>query len=228
MRRPAPPAIIVFDLDGTLAETAPDIIAVLNVILAREGLAEVPVSAARDLVGAGARALIQRGFAQQSVALPPERLERLFHDFLDLYAGRIAQASHLFPGVEAALDALTHAGHRLAVCTNKPEHHSRLLLDALGVLSRFEAVCGRDTFPFCKPDPRHLTETIALARGSVSRAVMVGDSRTDIDTARRARVPVIAVPFGYTDVPVSELAPDRIVAHFDALPEAVADLLAEA
>lgn len=176
MRRPAPPAIIVFDLDGTLAETAPDIIAVLNVILAREGLAEVPVSAARDLVGAGARALIQRGFAQQSVALPPERLERLFHDFLDLYAGRIAQASHLFPGVEAALDALTHAGHRLAVCTNKPEHHSRLLLDALGVLSRFEAVCGRDTFPFCKPDPRHLTETIALARGSVSRAVMVGDS----------------------------------------------------
>ena len=220
------PATIVFDLDGTLAETAPDIIAVLNMILAREGLPAVPVSRARDLVGAGARALIERGFRLQGMPLDAETLERLFLDFLDLYAGRIADESHLYPGVEAALDDLSRAGHLLAVCTNKPERHSRLLLSALRIDARFSAICGRDTFPVCKPDPRHLTLTIAQAGGDPGRAIMVGDSSTDIDTARAAGIPVIAVPFGYTNVPVSELFPDRVVGHFEELVPAVETILA--
>ncbi len=218
------PATIVFDLDGTLAETAPDIIATLNVILAREGLAPVPVAKARDLVGAGARALIERGFNLYGRPLAPEKLDALFLDFLDHYAGRVADESHLYEGVTEALDALASRGHRLAVCTNKPERHSRLLLDALGVTRRFAAIAGRDSFPFFKPDARHLTMTIEAAGGDIRRAVMIGDSRTDIATARNAGLPVICVPFGYTDVPIETLSPDMVISHFRELPEAVARL----
>lgn len=217
--------IVVFDLDGTLAETAPDIIATLNVILGNQGLSPVPVERARDLVGAGARALIERGFRLHGRALSPELLEELFQAFLVIYAGRIADESRLYPGVVAALESLADAGWLLAVCTNKPEHHSRLLIEALGITRHFAAICGRDTFPVCKPDPRHLTLTIEKAGGNPLQAVMVGDSLTDISTARAAGIPVIAVPFGYTDVPVEALDPDRVVSHFNALHAAVDTLV---
>jgi phosphoglycolate phosphatase len=217
---------LVFDLDGTLADTAPDIIATLNVILASEGLAALPVSAARELVGAGARALIERGFKRYDKPLPPERLEALFRDFLEIYAGRIADETTLFEGVAEALDRLAADGHRLAVCTNKPERHSMLLLDALGLTRRFAAIKGRDSFSVCKPDPRHLTWTIAAAGGQPDHAIMIGDSKTDIVTARAAGLPVIAVPFGYTDVPIATLEPDVVIADFAALPAAVATLSA--
>jgi phosphoglycolate phosphatase len=214
---------IVFDLDGTLAETAPDIMATLNIILEREGLAALPVARARELVGAGARALIERGFA-----VDPPKLERLFQEFLEIYAGRVVEHSHLFEGVLPALDRLSARRMRLAVCTNKPIRHTMLMLDAFGITGRFAAIAGRDSFAVCKPDPRHLTLTIAAAGGDARHAIMVGDSRTDITTARAAGVPVIAVPFGYTDVPVETLGPDRVIAHFDALDEAVDALLAAA
>ncbi|WP_284178713.1 phosphoglycolate phosphatase [Rhabdaerophilum sp. SD176] len=213
---------VVFDLDGTLAETAPDIMATLNVLLEAEDLAALPVSAARNLVGAGARALIERGFRVSGVPLSPERLDRLFEAFLVHYLDHVADHSYLFPGVEAALTALAGEGHLLAVCTNKPERHSRALIEQLGVFDRFAAIAGRDTFAFCKPDPRHLTETIRLAGGDIGRAVMVGDSRTDIDTARAAGLPVVAVTFGYTDTPVEQLGPDVVINHFDALPAEIA------
>jgi phosphoglycolate phosphatase len=218
------PPTIVFDLDGTLAETAPDIIGTLNAILAIEGLEPLPVSRARDLVGAGARALIDRGFAVHGRPLTPQRLDALFERFLDIYAGRIADGSHLFDGVLGALDQLAAAGHRLAVCTNKPQRHTELLLDALGIGQRFAAVKGRDAFPFFKPDARHLTLTVEAAGGDPARAIMIGDSRTDIATARNARLPVICVPFGYTDVPIETLEPDLVIQHFDDLPAAVAQL----
>lgn len=218
-------ATIVFDLDGTLAETAPDIIGVLNAILTAEGAAPVAVAQARDLVGAGARVLLERGFALHGRVLGPEELERFFQRFIDLYADRVAEESFLFPGCTAALDALQAKGHILAVCTNKPERHSRLLLEALGIAGRFAAIGGRDTYPYAKPDPRHLTHTIADAGGDAGRAVMVGDSRTDVTTARAAGIPVVCVPFGYTDVPVEELQPDAIIAHFDELGGVVETLL---
>lgn len=217
----ASPPTIVFDLDGTLAETAPDIIGTLNVVLDREGLAPLPVSKARDLVGAGARALIERGFKVYGRPLSPEKLEELFQVFLEVYAGRVADASHLYDGVLGALDELAASGHRLAVCTNKPERHSLLLLEALGVTRRFAAIAGRDTYPFFKPDARHLTLTIEAAGGDVHRAIMIGDSRTDILTARNAGLPVICVPFGYTDVPIETLEPDAVIQHFDELADAV-------
>lgn len=220
MKQTKPP-LLVFDLDGTLAETAGDLIGTLNVILAREGVAALPLAEARFLLGAGARALIQRGFAQQQVPLTPERLQKLFEDFLVHYEAHIADESQLFPGVVAALDRFAAAGWAFAVCTNKIEHPARKLLAALGVADRFRAIVGQDTFGAPKPDPRVLAQTIAAAGGDPARAIMVGDSRTDIDTARALGVPVVAVDFGYTDRPVADFAPDRVISHFDVLWDAV-------
>lgn len=219
---------VVFDLDGTLADTAHDLVATLNMLLAREGLPRLPMAAARPMVGAGGRALIQRGFSAHGEELPEARLDLLLREFLAYYEEHIVDETTLFPGAQRALDRLADAGFRLAVCTNKPERLSRLLLSRLGVANRFAAICGRETFPVFKPDPDALLLTIDAAGGDVRHAVMVGDSRTDVTTARNARVPVIAVDFGYTDTPVSELYPDRIVSHFDDLWGAVASLRDEA
>lgn len=209
--------ILVFDLDGTLADTAHDLIATLNVLLAREGLPQLAPGAARGLVGAGARALIERGFAVNRAPLPSMRVEPLVRDFLAHYEAHIADESRLFPGALAALDRFAHAGFRLAVCTNKPERLARLLLDKLAAADRFAAICGRETFPVHKPDPRTLLLTIEAAGGDPRRAVMVGDSKTDIDTARAAGAPVVAVDFGYTETPIVELGADRVISHFDEL-----------
>ena len=219
------PPLVIFDLDGTLAETAGDLMEALNVVLDQEGIAPLPVDQARTLLGAGGRALIQRGFAVSGRSLEAPQLERLFAAFLKDYESHIAARSHLFPGVEAALDALERSGCVFAICTNKLEQTSLMLLDALGVTGRFRAICGQDSFGFHKPDARTLPAVIARAGGDPRRAVMVGDSVTDIAAAKNAGLPVVAVDFGYTDKPVGELGPDRVISHFDQLPAAVACLL---
>ena len=226
MHAPTPPeATVVFDLDGTLAETAPDLIAALNFVLASEGVEPMSVASARWLLGAGGRVLIQRGFAQADRPLDAATLETLFARFLAYYNAHIADHSTLFPGVIESLDRFAAAGWRLAVCTNKLEASSHLLLGKLGVADRFAFVCGQDTFGVGKPDPKPLLETIRKVGGRPDRAVMVGDSRTDIDTGKAAGVPVAAVDFGYTDTPVAELGPDRVISHFGALFEAANGLL---
>lgn len=217
--------ILVFDLDGTLAETAGDLIATLNVLLAREGLAPVAPEAARMLVGAGARALIDRGFSLRGGTLDDARTDALVRDFLAHYEAHIADETRLFPGAAASLDRFAAAGFRLAVCTNKPEKLARLLLEKLGAAERFAAICGRGTFPMHKPDPETFRLTVAAAGGDLARAIMVGDSKTDIDTAKNAGAPVVAVDFGYTDIPVAELDPDRVISHFDELWDAAHALL---
>lgn len=209
--------ILVFDLDGTLADTAHDLIATLNMLLDREGLPRVAPTAARSLVGAGARALIERGFALHGAPLPPERIDPLVREFLAHYEAHIADETVLFPGARRALERFSDAGFRLAVCTNKPEPLARLLLEKLDAANCFAAICGRGTFPMHKPDPRTLALTIEAAGGDPSRAVMIGDSKTDIDTAKNAGAPVVAVDFGYTEIPVADLSPDRVISHFDEL-----------
>lgn len=216
--------VLIFDLDGTLADTADDLIGALNVLLTREGLAPVALADGRPLVGAGARALIERGFACRGAPLEPMRADALVRDFLTHYEAHIADESRLFPGVLAALDRFRAAGFRLAVCTNKPEGLARLLLQKLSAADRFAAICGRGSFPMHKPDPRTLWLTIDAADGDPRRAVMVGDSKTDIDTARAAGTPTVAVDFGYTDTPVAVFSPDRIISHFDELWDAVTSL----
>lgn len=217
--------LIVFDLDGTLAETAGDLIAALNEVLALDGIPPLDISRARVLLGAGGRALIQRGYAVAGRSLEPERLEQLFAIFLAHYDAHICDHSHLFAGAVAAMDALKAEGCRLAICTNKMEASAVALLRALGVAERFAAICGQDTFAVHKPDPQALLQTVSLAGGDPRRCVMVGDSVTDIATAKAAGIPVVAVDFGYTDTPVNELGPELVISHFDDLPRAVHTLL---
>jgi phosphoglycolate phosphatase len=215
-------ALIIFDLDGTLADTAGDLIGSLDYVMVHEGFEATPLGDARSLLGAGARALIQRALASQQASVSPEKLEDMFQLFLEYYETRIADESRLYPGVVAALDALQARGDTFAVCTNKIERPARLLLEKLGVAERFAFICGQDTFGVAKPDPAPLLRTIEASRGDKARALMVGDSKTDIATARAAGIPVIAVDFGYTDRPVQEYGPDRVISHFDELPEAAA------
>lgn len=217
--------MIVFDLDGTLADTAGDLMGALNAVLAQDDIAPLPVDQARLMLGAGGRALIERGYAAAGRAVTKPHLEELFRLFIAHYEAHIADHSALFPGALAAMHRLQQTGFGLAVCTNKMEHASRKLLNALGVERMFRAICGQDTFAFSKPDPRALTLTIERAGGDAGRSIMVGDSITDIATAKAAGIKVVAVDFGYTDKPVTELDPDRVISHFDELEAAVAALL---
>lgn len=220
--------IAVFDLDGTLVNTAPDLLDSLNHTLRGSGVTEVPENGFFSVVGHGARAMIARAYSNAHKDLPKDLHERLFLKFIDHYGANIPGRSHPYPGVIAALDRLHSAGYLLAVCTNKTEALSRRLIDALGLTPRFAAICGQDTFGVAKPDPRHLTLTIARAGGDTEQAIMVGDSRADIDAAKAAGIPVVAVDFGYTDTHVREFGPSRIISHYDELTVALADRLIDA
>ena len=220
-----PHPTIVFDLDGTLVDTAPDLIATLNAVLAREGYGAVAYEEARTMIGGGARHMLARALTQQGIAIAPGDLDRLFADFIRYYAAHIADHSRPFPGLEPALDLMAANGARFAVCTNKLEQLAVLLLERLGLAGRFAAICGQDTFGIPKPDPELLRRTIARAGGDAGNAVMIGDSAADVAVARGAGVPVIAVDFGYSDVPAPLLKADRVIGRFDELPGAVASLL---
>lgn len=217
--------LVVFDLDGTLVDTAPDLVGALNFVLQREGLPLVPVASARTMIGAGARKLIERGLEVDGREVSAADLDRLTTDFIAYYEDHIADASLPFDGLHAALDTLEQQGFRFAVCTNKLEGLSRLLLAKLEMTGRFAAICGADTFGVAKPDPIIFRQTVAQAGGDLSRAIMVGDSGPDVGVARRAGVPVIGVTFGYTETPIAELKPDAVIGHMRDLPDAVESLL---
>ena len=213
---------IVFDLDGTLVDTAPDLTHALNYALARAGQAPVSAETVRSLVGMGARVMIEEGLRRAGVT---GDLESMLGDFLVHYEANIAVESRPFPGAVEALDRLRGEGARLAVCTNKRESLSRRLLQELELEGYFSAIAGRDTFPVAKPDPGHLTGAIRMAGGEPSRAVMVGDSDVDVMTAKAASVPVVLVSFGYAGAPLSGAPPEAVIDHFDKLHGSLASLL---
>jgi len=217
--------LVVFDLDGTLVDTAPDLVGALNHVLVREGLAPVQPASARKMIGQGARRMIERGLEAEGREVTPADISRLTADFIAFYADHIADESRPFDGLIEALDTLEAEGYRFAVCTNKLEWLSRRLLDKLELTPRFAAICGADTFGVPKPDPAILQQTVAKAGGDMSAVVMVGDAGPDVGVARRANVPVIGVTFGYTETPIAELKPDAIISHFRDLPAAVEVLL---
>jgi phosphoglycolate phosphatase len=221
-------AVIAFDLDGTLVDTAPDLVGTLNVLLAEEGLAPLSLEEARPFIGRGAKWMIERGFQAAGAPLDQAVAIRLFDRFLDHYLAHIADGSRPFPGVERALDSLLAAGAKLVVCTNKRTDLSRALLDALDLTRRFEAIVGPDAAPAMKPDPRHLEAAVAAAGGAIGRTVMVGDAATDVGAARAAGAPLVLVSFGYTEIPARDLGADILIDHFDELVASCEKLLAEA
>ncbi len=220
-----PHPTIVFDLDGTLVDTAPDLVGTLNAVLTREGYDPLPFAEARAMIGGGVRHMLTRALAREGVAVDPPELDRLYTDFIPHYAAHIADHSQPFPGLAPCLDRLAAQGDRFAVCTNKLEHLSVMLLERLGLAGRFAAICGQDTFGVPKPNPELLRGTIARAGGTLESAVMVGDSPADVAVARAAGVPVIAVDFGYSEIPPPLLKADRVIGHFDELAATVASLL---
>jgi phosphoglycolate phosphatase len=207
-------ATIVFDLDGTLVDTAPDLAAATNHALSLVGLEPITVAGLHPFIGHGSRVMIDAGLRMRGVEMSDDEVTRLHEAFFAYYADHVADFSQPFEGVVEVLDRLRQAGARLAVCTNKLEKFSKQLLATLKLDWRFGTVAGRDTFKMCKPAPGHLTLTIEGVGGRVERAVMIGDSEVDIATAKAAGVPVIGVTFGYTPRPVHELGPDAIIDHY--------------
>jgi phosphoglycolate phosphatase len=216
---------LVFDLDGTLVETAPDLIAATNHALSDLGLAPVGGDLLKPWIGFGARRMIVEGLRESGRELAEPDVDRLLGRFLAYYEANIAAESYPFPGAVAALSKFRSAGARLAVCTNKREKLSKELLATLDLDHLFGALAGRDTFPVSKPHPDHLLGAIRMVGGDARRAIMIGDTSVDIDTARAARVPVIACSFGYSDTPVRELGPDAVIDHFDELDPAIAAVM---
>ncbi len=208
---------IAFDLDGTLVDTAPDLVGTLNVVLAEQGIAPVPFERARDMVGHGARALIEKGYAATGLALSPDLSPQLFDRFIEHYLANIAVHSRPFEGCIETLEALAEAGATLVVATNKRTDLSEALLGALDMRHHFAAVVGPDLAPAPKPDARHILFAIEEADGDPGLALMVGDSATDVNGAKNAGVPVVAMSFGYTAVPARDLGADGVLDSYAEL-----------
>lgn len=211
------PPLIVFDLDGTLIDTAPDLLESLNHVIINDGLPPVDQQKLRKFVGFGGRVMIQNAYDDAAKHLEEQKLDQLLMDFVDHYAANMPGSSQPYPGLLASLDNLSDAGCDFAICTNKTEMLSKQLMDTLNLAHRFKANCGQDTFPVRKPHPDHLLKTIEMAGGDRQNAIMIGDTPTDFSTAKAAMIPLVAVDFGYCDEPVANYEPDKVISHYDEL-----------
>ena len=217
-------ATIVFDLDGTLADTSGDLLAAANACFV--GMGEGALLTASDAGTAlrGGRAMLRLGFSRIGRAEDPAEIDRQYPILLSAYADAIAVHTRLYPGAMEAIDLLRSEGHGIAICTNKPEALARQLLTDLGVIDQFTALVGADTLPVRKPDPEPLREAVRRAGGDPKLATLVGDSDTDRNTARAAGVPSILVTFGPSGEDMAALAPEALISHFDELPGVVRGL----
>jgi phosphoglycolate phosphatase len=218
-------ATIIFDLDGAIVDTAPDLLHATNHVLERHGLPPVDASVIRPVVGSGARWMIEAALAANGHRANPSELNDYVDEFVVYYSDNIAVSSRPYPGLEDALSSLKERGARLGVCTNKRTALARKLLAELNLAPYFEAVVGGDSLAVRKPNPEHLLQTIREVGGDQETAIMVGDSGVDIEAARAAGTPVIGVSFGYSPAPIEELRPDRVIHHFSELETAAASLL---
>ncbi len=217
---------IAFDLDGTLVETAPDLVGALNVVLVEQGMAPAPLTAVRQLVGHGVRGLLTRAYAMAGLTITEARIDELRPRFIEIYRARIAEESRPYPGCLESLADLRARGAKLAVCTNKPEGLARQLLDELDMTGLFDAIIGGDTLPVQKPDPAPLLAAVARAGGDPARAIMVGDASPDVGAAKAAGMPCILFSFGYNDLPVEALGGDVVIDRYDQLAAAIAGIAA--
>lgn len=219
-------ATIVFDLDGTLVDTAPDLVRALNETMDLEGLPRTKLDMVRNLVGHGARVLLERAAALHGVTYSAERLDQLTQAFVEFYRADIARESRPFPGVEQAMDELAALGAKFAICTNKRTELSNQLIDALGMSDRFSAIVGADAVTDKKPHPEHYRAAVTRAGGVVRRSVMIGDTTIDVASAKGAGAPVAIVSFGYCDGAPESLGADVVLDHYSELAQACRRLLA--
>ncbi|MFO1016148.1 MAG: phosphoglycolate phosphatase [Hyphomonadaceae bacterium] len=219
-------ATIVFDLDGTLVDTAPDLVRALNQTMDLEGLPRIKLDTVRNLIGRGSRVMIERAAALSGVTFRDERLDALRDEFVTFYRADIARESRPYPGVVDALDELAALGAKFAVCTNKPTELSQLLLDALALSARFSAIVGADSVTERKPHPDHYLAAVSRAGGTVRRSFMVGDTSIDVAAARGAGAPVAVVSFGYCDDSAERLGADVVLHRYSELAPACRRLLA--
>ncbi len=209
--------LVIFDLDGTMIDTARDLVESLNHAIGTMGLAPFAGADIAHLAGKGARVMIDRALEMRGAGRSEETIAGLLDVFLAHYEASMPGHSRPYPGLDAALDRLCASGMRLAVCTNKFEALARRLLDSLAMTDRFVAITGGDTFVVRKPDAGHILGTIERAGGQPSAALMIGDSINDIAAANGAGVASVAVTFGYSDEPVDSLGATRVITHFDTL-----------
>lgn len=219
-------ATIVFDLDGTLADTSGDLIAAANRVFRARGLGDL-LDPAHDAGTAlkGGRAMLRLGYARAGDGFGDDDVEAGYPLLLEAYGNALDRETRLYPGAAAAVSRLADAGYLTAVCTNKPEALAETLLQRLGVRDRFGALVGADTLPVRKPDPAPLHEAVRRAGGPAGRAVLIGDTETDRLTARAAQVACVLVTFGPDGEGVAALAPEALLAGYDALDEVVTGLL---
>lgn len=220
---------VVFDLDGTLADTSADLIAAANACFRARGLGDLLDPEADQLIAFhGGRAMLEAGYARipADVLLPPDTEKDDYPRLLDHYAANIATHTRLYPGAKAALTQLAQDGHRLAVCTNKPEGLAHTLLGALGIRDAFASLIGADTLPVRKPDPRPYRAAVEAAGGQVATSFLLGDTDTDRKTAKAAGVRVALVSFGPEGPGIARLQPEALLDHFDALPDLARSWLA--
>lgn len=210
------PPIAVFDLDGTLVDTAADLVASLNHAMAIQGVRQADPRDLAPWAGHGGRGMLRHHCGTHAISLDEAVVEAIIAEFLAHYGACLPGVSTTYPGVMGIVSILRAEGWKTAICTNKPQHLADRLMEGLGLTQAFDTICGADRFAMRKPDPAHLMLTIEAAGGDPRRAVMVGDSQTDIDTARNAAIPVVAVDFGYSPVPVATLGPDAVISAYDA------------
>lgn len=213
--------VIVFDLDGTLIDSVPDVGAAMNRMLAGAGYAQIPDERVRDYVGWGARVMIEKALATAGVETPASELEQRLNEYIAFYRAAPAERTIVYPGVRDVLDKLAAAGVPMGICTNKPQAMSELVLEALDMSRYFAAVLGGDIVPHRKPDGRHVHDTLRLMNAEGRSAVMIGDSETDMAAGRDAGLPVIAVTYGYAHGDPHQLDADIRLDDFADLPDAL-------
>jgi phosphoglycolate phosphatase len=216
-QKPGP--ALILDLDGTLADTSPDLLGATNAVLAARGRALLDLAHLRHMVGFGAGALIRQAMAASGAPAREDEMPALVEIFLAHYRDHIADGTRLFPGVAETLERLKGQGARLGVLTNKPQELTDRLLPLLGLEGYFAAIYGAGRMPYTKPDPRIFHDVVNASGGGP--AMMIGDSITDLNTARAAGAPCILMSYGFTPVPAAELGADIVLDDFAELPEAV-------
>ncbi len=209
------PSAIIFDLDGTLVDSAPDLSATLNHLLRKNNRPEIPPEKIRQMVGKAAKALIQKGFSQSGTMPSEMELTKLFNEFIDYYYHNIAVETKIFPSLIQVLEELKSCNIPLGICTNKTLKLSEKLLKELKLFDYFSAITGSDSFKYMKPDPRHILSTLDIIKADPKKAIMVGDSSNDIIAAQRAGIASIGVTFGYTDKHISKYKPTKVIDHYD-------------